>query len=84
MKHFTTADFWQLYNALPEEVRDLADKNYELLKADPSHPSLRFKNIEGLWSVHVGSHYRALGVMRADGLYWFWIGPHAGYDKFMP
>ncbi len=84
MNHFTTPNFWPLYNALPREVRDLADKNYELLKADPSHPSLRFKNIEGLWSVRVGSHYRALGRMRADGLYWFWIGPHGNYDKFMP
>ena len=84
MKHFTTPEFWELYNALPREVRALADKNYELLKADPSHSSLRFKSIEGLWSVRVGSHYRALGSMRPDGLYWFWIGPHGDYDKFMP
>ena len=84
MKHFTTPDFWQLYNALPQEVRALADKNYELLKVNPAHSSLRFKNIEGLWSVRVGSHYRALGKMRAEGLYWFWIGPHGNYDKFMP
>jgi len=84
MNHYTTPDFWLLYNALPREVRELAGKNYDLLKADSSHPSLRFKNIEGLWSVRVGSHYRALGRMRADGLYWFWIGPHGAYDKFMP
>jgi hypothetical protein len=84
MKHFTTPDFWQCYNALPREVRELADKNYTILKADSSHPSLRFKNIEGLWSVRVGSHYRALGTLRADGLYWFWIGPHGDYGKFLP
>ena len=83
MIHFTTPDFWRLYNALPQDVRDLADKNYALLKADPSHPSLHFKNIEGLWSVRVGRHYRALGAMRAEGLYWFWIGPHSEYDKFL-
>lgn len=63
IKHFTTPDFWQLYNALPQEIRALADKNYELLKVNPSHSSLRFKNIEGLWSVRVGSHYRALEKM---------------------
>ena len=84
MNHFTTPDFWLLPNALPRGVRELADKNYDLLKADPRHPSLRFKDIEGLWSVRVGRHYRALGWMRADGLYWFWIGPHGDYDKFMP
>ena len=83
MNHFTTPDFWRLYNALPPEVRDLADKNYDLLKSDPSHPSLHFKTIEGLWSVRVGLHYRALGAIRAGGLYWFWIGHHSEYDKFL-
>ncbi len=84
IKHFTTPDFWPLYNALPQEVRVLADKNYALLKSDPKHRSLQFKAVEDLWSIRVGLHYRALGKMRADGLYWFWIGPHGGYDKFMP
>ncbi len=45
IKHFTTPDFWQLYNALPAEVRALADKNYELLKSNPAHPSLQFKSV---------------------------------------
>ncbi len=84
MKHSATPDFWRLYNALPQEVRTLADKNYALLKMNPNHLSLRFKSIDSLWSIRVGSHYRALGKMREDGLYWFWIGPHADYDKFMP
>ncbi len=84
MNHFTTPDFWQFYNALPREVRELADKNHDLLKADPSHPSLHFKNMTGLWSVRVGSHYRALARMRSEGLFWFWIGPHGDYDKFLP
>ena len=84
MNHFTTPDFWQLYNALPRAVRELADKNYELLEANPSHPSLHFKNMGGLWSVRIGSHYRALARMRSEGLFWFWIGPHGDYDKFVP
>ena len=46
MSHFTTPDFWKYYNALPGEVRDLADKNYILLQEDPAHPSLHFKKIE--------------------------------------
>ncbi len=84
MNHFTTPDFWQHYNALPRDVRELDDKNYALLKANPSHSSLRFKNMDGLWPVRIGLHYRALARMRPDGLYWFWIGPHGDYDKFMP
>jgi hypothetical protein len=58
MNHFTTPEFWQHYNALPQEVQVLADRNYALLKTDPGHRSLKFKNIEGLWSVRVGLHYR--------------------------
>lgn len=38
--HYTTQRFWECYNALPEAVQRVADQNYELLKTDPSHPSL--------------------------------------------
>jgi len=84
MNHRTTPDFWQLYNALPREVQELADKNYALLRNDPSHPSLRFREIEGLWSVRVGAHYRALAYREDGDFVWFWIGSHADYDKLMP
>lgn len=70
MNHFTTPDFWKLYDALPRQVRALADKNYELLRSDPSHPSLQFKEIEGLWSVRVGPHYRALPYRQDGNLMW--------------
>ena len=45
MTHFTTPQFWQLYNTLLREVQQLADKNFELLKADPNHSSLRLKKV---------------------------------------
>jgi hypothetical protein len=64
MIHRTSPDFWQLYNALPHEIRELADRNYALLRDDPSHPSLRFREIEGLWSVRVGAHYRECACAR--------------------
>lgn len=54
MKHVTTPQFWELYRHLPLEVRELADKNFALLKANPQHPSLHFKKIGRLWSVRVG------------------------------
>ena len=57
-----TPEFWARYNALPEEVRALALKNYQLWQENPQHPSLRFKHLEdGVWSVRIGIHYRALG-----------------------
>lgn len=82
MKHYASPKFWTLYEALPEDIRKLADKNYQILKSDPRHPSLHFKKIGKLW-VHVGAHYRALAVEVEDGMYWIWIGTHAEYDKII-
>lgn len=64
-------------------MRDLADKNFQLLKADSRHPSLHLKKIDRLWSVRVGAHYRALGLDKPEGVVWFWIGSHADYDKLI-
>jgi len=61
----------------------LADKNFELLKADPRHPSLRFKRIGKYRSVRVGLRYRALAVETSEGLAWFWIGSHSDYDRLL-
>jgi hypothetical protein len=83
--HTASARFWACYEALPAEVRALADKNFNLLKADPAHPSLQFKLLGGgrLYSVRVGLHYRALGLPRKQGVHWFWIGTHAEYDRLV-
>jgi hypothetical protein len=83
LNHYASPRFWALYEALPSEIRDLADKNYQLLKSDPRHPSVQLKKIAGLWSVRIGLHYRALGMPVDDGVYWFWIGTHADYDRIL-
>ena len=83
MTHFASPAFWALYNALPAEVRALADKNYVLLTNDPRHPSLHFKRIGSLWSVRVGARHRALGVEVEGGIVWLWIGTHAEYDRIV-
>jgi hypothetical protein len=83
MRHFASRKFWDAYQALPESVRALADKNYALLKADPKHPSLHLKRVGDYWSVRVGLGYRALAVEVDAGLLWFWIGSHARYDELI-
>ena len=84
MNHFTTPDFWELYNALPKEVRELADKNYDLLRSDPVHPSLHFRRVKAdVWSARVGRQYRALAFEQEGGYDWFWIGSHAEYDHLL-
>jgi hypothetical protein len=81
LRHLASTSFWATYQALPVETRELADKNFALLKSDPRHPSLHFKKLGKLWSARVGDHYRALGMDIEDGIYWIWIGTHAEYDK---
>lgn len=71
MTHYTDPLFWELYDRLPVEIRALADKNYELLKADPQHPSLQFKQIGRFWSVRVGMGYRAVGLDKDANVLWF-------------
>jgi len=87
MTHLALPSFWQLYRQLPNDVQELADKNFALLKADPRHPSLRLKKVgktKQLWSVRVGIHHRALGLDKPEGIVWVWIGPHAEYDTLLP
>jgi len=83
LKPFASPAFWSCYERLPEAIRELADSNFELLKANPSHPSLHLKKIGRYRSVRVGLHYRALAVEVADGLLWFWIGTHSEYDRLL-
>ncbi|MEG4417048.1 hypothetical protein QUA70_00365 [Microcoleus sp. LAD1_D5] len=66
--HYTTRRFWECYNALPETVKLSADRCYELLKADPTHPSLHFKKVGKYWSVRAGQDYRALGIGIEQGI----------------
>ncbi|WP_349627457.1 hypothetical protein [Rhodopseudomonas palustris] len=68
---------------MPQPIRALADKNFALLKADVSHPSLHFKKVGNLCSVGGGLGYRALAVPVDEGLLWFWIGSHADYDAML-
>lgn len=82
-RHVATRGFWQSYAKLPAPIQRLADQNFALLKADPRHPSLRFKKAGPYWSVRVGLQHRALGVDCEAGIAWFWIGSHADYDRLI-
>jgi len=81
MTHYATASFWRSYHQLPREVQVVAKKNFDLLKHDPRHPSLRLKKVGHLWSVRVGSDHRALALEEYGGFQWIWIGTHAEYDR---
>jgi hypothetical protein len=80
--HRASAKFWRFYDQLPNNIQRLADKNFALLKRDPSHHSLHFKKVGRFWSARVGIHHRAVAVQEGDDLVWFWIGTHEDYNRF--
>lgn len=83
MKHFASPSFWESYKELPQAIQEVADKNFELLKVDPKHPSLHLKKVGRYWPVRAGKKYRALGIDVDEGILWFWIGVHSEYDKII-
>ena len=62
------AEFWDCYDALPEDIQEQADKQYALFEANPNHPSLHFKAVGTYWSVRVSRGYRALARRRGNDL----------------
>ena len=85
MKHHATDAFWKRYDALPSHIYELADKNFDLLKANPDHSSLRLKSLGRFWSARVGLSWRAPAVKdpESETLVRFWIGSHADYDRLV-
>jgi hypothetical protein len=83
LNHFATPEFWFHYRQLPDDIRSLADKSFQLLQTDPRHPSLRLKKVGKFWSARIGLRYRALAKERSEGLVWFWIGSHDEYEKVL-
>jgi hypothetical protein len=86
MQSRTTRKFWRLFSALPSDVQRDATRAYGIFRANPAHPSLQFKKMEGeddIYSALIGLGYRALAVMKKDGLIWYWIGGHSEYDRLV-
>jgi hypothetical protein len=83
MAHFAHPSFWKAYQNLTLEIRQLADRNFALLKENPQHPSLHFKKVGRFWSARVGIHHRALAVEAPDGFLWIAIVPHSAYDRII-
>ena len=77
--HRATSRFWILLARLPEGIQGVARKNFELLKADPSHPSLPRKKVGKIWSIRPGINHRDRAVEDGQDFVWFWIGPHDEY-----
>ena len=78
------ADFWECFNALPEEVQRQARERFKLWREDAFSSNLHFKPLfDDVWSVRVNQSCRALGRRRENLIVWFWIGTHAEYDQLL-
>ena len=61
-----------------------ARRAYAQFSTGPNHPSLNFKRVDRndpVFSVRIGIHYRALGLLDGDTVTWFWIGIHDDYAR---
>ena len=86
MRSRRTARFKSLFGQLPAAVQPSARRAYDLFQRDSAHPSLQFKRLRAdrpTYSIRVGLGYRALGIRFDETLVWYWIGPHAEYDRLI-
>ena len=82
----TTERFRRAFADLPDHIQRRARQAYRQFQDDPTHPSLRFKQVHStrpIYSARVGLGHRALAVRDGDVLIWFWIGTHADYDSLL-
>jgi plasmid maintenance system killer protein len=76
--------FWRAYEKLAPVIQARARQAYQVFAADPNHPSLHFKKLQGsgeIWSVRINEQYRAVGVRSGDTIEWIWIGSHNEFDN---
>ena len=81
--HKTTVRFWKCYNNLPEKIKKISKRNFDLLGINSLHPSLHFKKVGKFWSIRISDYYRALAVKKDDDYIWLWIGNHNDYDEMI-
>ena len=86
MNSRTTKRFHQMLAELPSNIQQQAKEAYKLFIKNSHHPSLRFKkvhNTEPIYAVRININYRAVGIIENGVIVWFWIGPHAEYEKLL-
>jgi hypothetical protein len=82
-RSFALPEFWKCYNKLPDHIRTLADKKFELFSHEPFHPSLGLQQKGQVWTVDIGRSYRAIALREDNDFHWFWIGSHQAYNRLL-
>jgi hypothetical protein len=86
MKSKTTPRFRKLYEKFPQDIKRRARKAYLQWQQNPNSAGLYFKRVsdeEPIYSVRIGLDYRAIGSLRGDTMFWYWIGKHDVYERLL-
>ena len=81
--HKKSSGFRRNFEKLSKAEKKIAEKNFNLLKENPEHPSLHFKKTGSFWSVRVSNNIRALAIEDEDDFIWIWIGKHDEYERII-
>ncbi len=93
MIHRRSIGFKELFAKLPLEIQAEAKERFKVLKENPAHPQLHFKEFRdtgggihnpGTFSVRINANYRALGtevVAKPQTIVWWFVGDHKSYMK---
>ena len=79
MQFFWTEPFKKDYKHLPLEVREKADQTLGRFSANPRHPSLHVKKMEGskdIWEIRVTGNYRITFQFVREGVLLRHMGTH--------
>jgi hypothetical protein len=86
VRSVTTERFRLLFAAASPARQSRIRAAYLHWTQNPAHPSLRFKKVHPhlpIFSARVDLDWRAVGVLEADTLVWFWVGPHPQYEALL-
>jgi len=78
---FVTEEFQKRYSDLPKTIQRKAEKQEEIFRRNPFHPSLHTEKLEPkgkqVWSFRVDKRYRIFfRFIGRDKVYFLTIGPH--------
>jgi hypothetical protein len=86
LKSETTESFRKQFGAAPTAVQLKIREAHQLWAENPHHPSLRFKKVHAtlpIFSARVDLDWRAVGILKADTMIWFFVGPHGEYERLL-
>lgn len=70
MIHHTSKSFWEFYSKLPLNIQKTADRNFEILKSNPQHPSLPFIDwnyLNPTWDIDIWTDVHIDVLTKQDG-----------------